>query len=96
MRPSEKNKTAQRLSTIRPLQPRPSAAEAIGGLATAALAWLARVLSPVLLKTASVLPAANPILWATVRLPALISSITAARSSRQRDGRVEASRPPPS
>jgi hypothetical protein len=31
--------------------------EAIEGLATAALAWLARILSSLLLKTASVLPA---------------------------------------
>lgn len=34
--------------------------EAIEGPATAALAWLARVLSPLLLKTASVWPAGNP------------------------------------
>jgi hypothetical protein len=69
MRQSEGNKTAKRLSAIcvvHPRSPEPRlkdispAREAIEGLATAALAWLARILSPLLLKTASVLPARNP------------------------------------
>jgi hypothetical protein len=61
MRQSEGNKTAKRLSAICPAQPRMrddwSVREAIGGLATAAMARLARILSSLLLKTASVLPA---------------------------------------
>ena len=66
MRQSEGNKTAKRLSAIWPPQPRLTCTwpvrEATGGLATAALAWLARYLSSLLLKTASVLPAEN--FWA--------------------------------
>jgi hypothetical protein len=76
MRQSEGNKTAKRLSAIWPLQPRPAgtrcAAEAIEGLATAALAWLARILSPLLLKTASALPARVLLGRATLQLPAQI------------------------
>jgi len=44
--------------------------EATVGPATAALAWLARILSPVLLKTASVTPAGLWLRRAAVRLPA--------------------------
>src|SRR5580704_17477893 len=61
MRQSEGNKTAKRLSAILRVQLGSarslSVPEAIEGPATAALAWLARVLSPLLLKTASVWPA---------------------------------------
>jgi hypothetical protein len=46
--------------------------EATEGRATAALAWLARILSSLLLKTASVLPAELLIGRATLRLPAAI------------------------
>ena len=64
MRQSEGNKTVKRLSAIRSVQPRSRRTspmrEAIEGLATAALAWLARILSSLLLKTASVCPQ----LWA--------------------------------
>jgi len=60
MRQSEGNKTAKRLLAIWPAQSRPTRTgavrEAIEGLATAALAWLARILSSLLLKTASVCP----------------------------------------
>src|SRR5580704_2940854 len=78
MRQSEGNKTAKRLSAIWRPQPRPTwtspigfwlAPEAIEGLATAALAWLARILSPLLLKTASALPARNLSGRATLQLP---------------------------
>jgi hypothetical protein len=44
--------------------------EAIEGPATPALAWLARILSSLLLKTASVLPAGFLLGRATLRLPA--------------------------
>src|SRR5271155_1797305 len=64
MRQSEGNRTAKRLSAIWGSQPRglpPLStlllAEAIEGPATPAVAWLARILSSLLLKTASVLPA---------------------------------------
>ncbi len=61
MRQSEGNKTVKRLAATWAVQlfsVRTSRVrEAIEGLATAALAWLARVLSPLLLKTASVWPA---------------------------------------
>src|SRR6267154_2824613 len=61
MRQSEGNKTAKRLSAIWPAQPRPAWAMPVrtptGRPADAALAWLARILSSLLLKTASVLPA---------------------------------------
>jgi len=61
MRQSEGNKTVKRLSAIAPDQMRftlsESVSEAIEGPATPALAWLARILSSLLLKTASVLPA---------------------------------------
>lgn len=62
---SEGNRTAKRLSAIWPVQLEATRTrlvwigllpEAIEGPATAALAWLARVLSPLLLKTASVFP----------------------------------------
>lgn len=57
MRQSEGNKTVKRLSAMRPVQRRtPSVQEAIERLATIALAWLARILSSLLLKTASVCP----------------------------------------
>jgi hypothetical protein len=69
MRQSEGNKTAKRLSAIWLVQPR-LAPEAIEGPATPALAWLARILSPVLLKTASVFPASFQLGRATLRLPA--------------------------
>ncbi len=46
--------------------------EAIGGPATAALAWLARILSPLLLKTASVMPTQFWLRRAALRLPAEI------------------------
>jgi hypothetical protein len=46
--------------------------EAMEGRATAALAWLARILSSLLLKTASVLPAEIVNGRATLRLPAAI------------------------
>jgi hypothetical protein len=63
MRQSEGNKTVKRFSAICPTQMGTRDAErvleAIGGLATVALAWLARILSSLLLKTASVLPAEN-------------------------------------
>jgi hypothetical protein len=59
-RQSEGKKTEKKLSAITRAQPRCSSNQpvlkAIGGLATAALAWLARILSSLLLKTASVLP----------------------------------------
>jgi hypothetical protein len=71
MRQSEGNNTAKRLSAICPVQLR-LVAEAIEGLVTAALAWLARILSPVLLKTASVLPAGILPGRATLQLPAAI------------------------
>jgi len=84
MRQSEGNRTAKRLSAIWPVQPRstqlrPTATrlvwiwlvpEAIEGPATPALAWLARILSSLLLKTASVLPAGFLLGRATLRLPA--------------------------
>ena len=61
MRQSEGNKTVKRLSAICLAQRLPTRAalmrEAIERLAPAALAWLARILSSLLLKTASVLPA---------------------------------------
>jgi len=86
MRQSEGNRTAKRLSAICPGQFRPdfawsdfvrpdsvrSVREAIEGRATAALAWLARILSSLLLKTASVWPAEILIGRATLRLPAAI------------------------
>jgi len=81
MRQSEGNKTAKRLSAICPVQlPTdfgrsvgvPPVREAIEGRATAALAWLARILSSLLLKTASVLPAEILNGRATLRLPAAI------------------------
>jgi hypothetical protein len=110
MRQSEGNKTAKRLSAIwrvqtRPTQARlawtspiriPLAPEAIEGLATAALAWLARVLSPLLLKTASVWPAENPSWAGDCPITCLNSSIAAAGSARQRYDRVEARRSAPS
>jgi hypothetical protein len=92
IRQSEGNRTAKRLSAIWPVQlrstqlrstqprstPTPPVREAIEGLATGALAWLARILSPLLLKTASVLPAEN-ISWAgDSAIACLYSSITAA------------------
>lgn len=76
MRQSEGNKTAKRLSAIWLVQPGlvqprvPLLAEAIEGPATPALAWLARILSSLLLKTASVLPAGIQLGRATLRLPA--------------------------
>jgi len=86
MRQSEGNKTAKRLSAtrlvqtrsiqLRPMRTSPLwiglVAEAIEGPATAALAWLARILSPLLLKTASVMPAGLKLRWAGLRLPAEI------------------------
>jgi hypothetical protein len=76
MRQSEGNRTANKLSAIWLFQPLPvltwAAPEAIETLASAALAWLARILSSVLLKTASVLPAGILIGRATLRLPAAI------------------------
>lgn len=84
MRQSEGNKTAKRLSAIWVVQCSlierlrapplwiPPLAEAIEGPATAALAWLARILSSLLLKTASVLPAGIQLGRATLRLPAEI------------------------
>src|ERR1017187_5620453 len=94
MRQSEGNRTAKRLSVIWPAQPQlivaRSLPEAIEGLATAALAWLARILSPLLLKTASVLPAEN-LTWAgDSAIACLPSSITAAGSARQRCGQLVA------
>jgi len=78
MRQSEGNKTVKRLSAIWLVQAglvqpwsigeRPLS-EAIEGPATAALAWLARILSSLLLKTASVLPAGFELGRATLRLP---------------------------
>ena len=78
--------------------------EAIEGRATAALAWLARILSSILLKTASVLPAEIVNGRATLRLPAAIEYnggwLREAMSVRQRGGRNAApmlpfsSRPP--
>ncbi len=82
MRQSEGNKTAKRLSAIRPATLAP---EAIEGPATAGLAWLARILPSVLLKTASVFPAEIFPGRATPRLAAQ-KSITAAGSARQRYG----------
>ena len=77
MRQSEGNKTVKRLSAICRAQRRPnrtpSMREAIQGLATAALAWLARILSSLLLKTASVLPAGKSFARATLRLPAYLA-----------------------
>jgi hypothetical protein len=67
-RQSDGNKTAKRLSAIWEVQLRSAqlrsvcvwlAAEAIEGLVPAPLAWLARILSSLLLKTASVWPANN-------------------------------------
>src|SRR5271169_2818845 len=102
MRQSEGNKTAKRLPAIWPVQPRPTwctliwvrlAPEAIGGLATAALAWLARILSPLLLKTASVLPARG-LSWAgDCAIACLPSSITAAGYAKQRYDRFAAPGP---
>ena len=83
-RQSDGNKTAKRLSAIWLARIRPaqicsaqppltgmrSVAEAIEGLAPAALAWLARILSSLLLKTASVLPAEIFLARATLHLPA--------------------------
>jgi hypothetical protein len=88
MRQSEGNKTAKRLSAIWLVQPRLaptlSVREAIEGPATAALAWLARILSPLLLKTASVLPAGN-LSWAgDSAIAYLHSSITVVGSAKQR------------
>lgn len=59
MRQSEGNRTVKKHSAIRReirLAQELSCAEAIGGPATAALAWIARIRSPLLLKTASVIP----------------------------------------
>jgi hypothetical protein len=93
MRQSDGNKTAKRLSAIWRVQRRP-VREAIEGPATAALTWLARILSPVLLKTASVLPAGN-LSWAgDSSIACLHSSITAAGSARQRCGRLAVPRLP--
>jgi hypothetical protein len=105
MRQSEGNRTAKRLSAICPVQLEPdfvpsgfvlsgfvlSFGEAIEGRATAALAWLARILSSLLLKTASVLPAEIVNGRATLRLPAAIEYnggwLREAMSVRQRGGR---------
>lgn len=66
MRQSEGNKTAKRLLAIWPVQPAAAQPRPVGDArespATASLAWPARILSSLLLKTASVLPAENP--WA--------------------------------
>jgi hypothetical protein len=79
MRQSEGNRTAKRLSAIWPVQLRSIGtrrfwtrvlSEAIEGPATPALAWLARILSSLLLKTASVLPAGMLLGRVTLRLPA--------------------------
>src|SRR5580658_4533063 len=63
MRQLEGNNTAKQPSaTTRAQAARPTlpaAREAIGGLTIAAWVWLARILSSLLLKTASVLPAPN-------------------------------------
>ena len=58
MRQSEGNKTAKRLSATFRVQDRTGSTcvQAKEGPATAAVGWLARVLSSLLLKTASVLP----------------------------------------
>ena len=109
MRQSDGNKTAKRLSAIWPVQLRSTQPwstltplvwtallpEAIEGPATPALAWLARILSSLLLKTASVLPAGLLLGRATLRLPAGIE-YKAARSARQRYGRVAGPKLPPS
>ena len=68
--------------------------EAIEGPATPALAWLARILSSLLLKTASVLPAGMLLGRATLRLPAGIE-YKAVRSARQRYGWVAGPKLPP-
>jgi hypothetical protein len=87
MRQSEGNKTAKRLLAIWAAQSLASGTrsvrEAIEGLATAALAWLARILSSLLLKTASVLPA-ETFGAGDFAIACLSSSITAAGSARQR------------
>jgi hypothetical protein len=98
IRQSEGNKTAKRLSAMRLVQTwrKTARPEAIEGPATAALAWLARILSPLLLKTASVLPAGILILGGRLaRLPTH-KSITAAAPARQRYGRVVGPKSPPS
>src|SRR5580700_623846 len=95
-RQSEGNKTANRLSAICAVHPWPlrtrltdisPAREAIEGLATAALAWLARILSQLLLKTASVLPAKNPF-GGPLCDCLLTSSIAATGLARQRYDRI--------
>jgi hypothetical protein len=77
MRQSEGNKTAKRLAAILLVQRRSarifSVPEAIEGPATAALALLARVLSPLLLKTASVWPAGKPFLAGDCAIACLLA-----------------------
>ncbi len=110
MRQLEGNNTAKRLSATSraqarlmlpaPISLRSSGAsslrEAIGVLTTAAWVWLARILSPLLLKTASVLPARNRSAAGGVAIARLISSITSAHPARQRYDRVAAQRLEPS
>jgi len=60
MRPSEENRTAKSFSASRTdtrFAREGRSAEAIKGPAVAAVAWIARIRSPLLLKTASVIPA---------------------------------------
>ncbi len=107
MRQLEGNNTAKRLSATSraqarlmlpaPISLRSSGAsplrEAIGRLTTAAWVWLARILSSLLLKTASVLPARNRSGAGGVAIARLFRSIASAHPARQRYGRVAA---PPS
>ncbi len=91
MRQSEGNKTAKRPSAIwlvvlasREVSKRGGPLrEAIEGPATAALAWAARIRSPLLLKTASLMPARNPCRAGETFL-ALTKSIAALGQAKQR------------
>jgi len=91
MRQSEGNKTVKRLSAIAPDQMRftlsESVSEAIEGPATPALAWLARILSSLLLKTASVLPA-EVLLARATHLPAATSLLQPAAAIEYNGGWV--------
>jgi hypothetical protein len=90
MRQSEGNKTAKRLSAIwlealvnsEVSNHRGLVREAIERPATAALAWAARIRSPLLLKTASLMPAKTP--PGGRDFPCLATSIAAFGPARQR------------
>jgi hypothetical protein len=82
MRQSEGNKTAKRLSASWPEIRLAHGVPICGAIelpATAALAWAARILSPLLLKTASLVPARNSLSGGRLRYSLLTNKYNGVR-----------------